>query len=137
MAWRSKKYKKAKEEVGKFDVIHLHEYRTFQNVVVSHYAKKCGVSYLLQAHGSLPREIQKKGLKRMFDAAFGYNLLRDASKAIALNQREVEQYQAMGLPEDKIEILPNGIDSSEIGDLPPKGCFRKKYDIDEEEKIDN
>lgn len=128
-------FSKAKEEISEFDVIHLHEYRTFQNVVVSHYAKKYGIPYLIQTHGSLPREKAKKVLKRIYDASFDHDILRSASKVIALNQREIEQCRAMGLPEDKIELLPNGIDPFEVGVLPLKGCFREKYDIGKEEKI--
>ena len=33
-----------------FGVIHMHNYRSFQNIVVAHYAKKSGVPLVLQAH---------------------------------------------------------------------------------------
>jgi len=125
----------AKEEVKKFDVIHLHEYRTFQNIVVAHYAKKYGVPYVLQAHGSLPRIMDKQRLKWIYDVFFGYRLLRDASKVIALSRVEAEQYMAMGVPDEKIEIIPNGIDLSEYANLPSRGCFKKKFNIDEDKKI--
>jgi glycosyltransferase involved in cell wall biosynthesis len=125
----------AKKEVEKFDVIHLHEYRTFQNIVIAHYAKKYGVPYVLQAHGSLPRIMAKQRLKWIYDVLFGYRLLRSASKVIALSRVEAEQYKDMGVPEEKIAIIPNGIDLSEYADLPPKGCFREKFGIKEEEKI--
>jgi len=126
---------RAKEEVKEFDVIHLHEYRTFQNIVIAHYANKYGVPYVLQAHGSLPRIMAKQRLKRIYDALFGYRLLRDASRVIALSRVEAEQYRSVGVPEEKIEVIPNGIDLSEYADLPPKGCFRQKFGIKEEEKI--
>ena len=41
----------------------------------------------------------------------------------------------MGLPENKIEIIPNGIDLSEYETLPERGKFRKKYGITADEKI--
>jgi len=126
---------RAKEEVKKFDVIHLHEYRTFQNIVVAHYAKKCGVPYVLQARGSLPRIMAWQRLKWVYDVLFGYRLLRDASKVIALTRTEAQQYRDMGVLEEKIAIIPNGIDLSEYGNLPPKGSFKKKFNIDEDEKI--
>jgi len=127
--------KKAREEIKFFDLIHMHNYRTFQNILVAHYAKKYGVPYVLQAHGSLPRIMAWKRLKWIYDVLFGYRLLRDASKVIALSRVEAEQYRAMGVPEEKIAIIPNGIDLSEYANLPPKGSFKKKYDIGEEEKI--
>lgn len=124
-----------KHESKKFDIIHLHEYRTYQNFIVHYYAKKFGIPYVLQAHGSLPRIIAKQRLKWIYDVFVGYRLLRDASKVFALSQIEAEQYRAMGVPEEKIEIIPNGIDLSEFIDLPPKNYFRKKFGIDEDEKI--
>lgn len=118
-----------------FDVIHMHEYRSFQNVIVHHYAKKYGVPYVLQAHGSLPRIMSKQKLKWIYDVLFGYRLLKDVSKVIALSQTEADQYKIMGVPEEKITIIPNGIDLSKYSNLPPRGCFRKKFDIGDNEKI--
>ena len=125
----------ARREVKEFDIIHLHEYRTFQNVIVYHYARKYGVPYVLQAHGSLPRIVSWKRLKWVYDVLFGYRLLRDAAKVIALSKVEAEQYKRMGVPEEKIAIIPNGIDLSEYAVLPPKGSFKKKFGIPEDKKI--
>jgi len=124
----------AGKEIKKFDIIHLHEYRTFQNIVIRHYACKYGVPYVLQAHGSLPRIMAWRRLKLIYDVLFGYRLLRDASKVIALSQVEADQYKRMGVPEEKIAIIPNGIDLSEYADLPPKGTFKKKFNIPKDKK---
>ena len=126
---------KVKNKIKDSDVIRLHEYRTFQNIVVYHYAKKYDIPYVLQAHGSLPRIVSKQRLKLIYDILFGYKLLRDASQAIALNHIEAEQYLAMGVTEEKIKVVPNGIDSSEYEGLPLKGSFKKKFHINEDEKI--
>ena len=124
-----------KNQARSFDIIHMHEYRSFQNVIVHHYARKYGVPYVLQAHGSLPRIIAKQRLKLIYDVLFGYKLLRDASKVIALNQAEVEQYRSKGVRDEKIEIIPNGIDLTEYAYLPPQGSFKNKYNIPLETKI--
>ena len=127
--------KTAKEGLKRFDLIHMHNYRTFQNIVVAHYAKKYGVPYVLQAHGSLLRIMAWQRLKWIYDVLFGYRLLRDASKVVALSRMEAEQYKAMGVPDEKIAVIPNGIDLSEYADLPPKGSFKKKFNINGDEKI--
>ena len=93
-----------KRNIQRFDIVRLHEYRSFQNVVVHHYAKKYGVLYVLQTHGSLPRIMTKQRLKWMYDAFFGYGLLRDASKVVALSRMEAELYSSMGVPEKKIAV---------------------------------
>jgi glycosyltransferase involved in cell wall biosynthesis len=126
---------KAKEEVRHFDIIHMHNYRTFQNMVVHHYARKYGVPYVLQAHGSLTTFFQKGWLKRRFDVLGGYRILEDAAKVIAVTREEVGQYKSMGVSEDKIEIVPHGVDLSEFDDLPRKGEFRRKYGLNDDKVI--
>nr|MDO8044219.1 glycosyltransferase family 4 protein [Candidatus Baldrarchaeota archaeon] len=126
--------RKIQSDLKSFDVIHTHEYRTYQNIIVHKYAKKYKVPYILQAHGSIAR-MGRTGRKLLYDILFGYRILKDASKVIALTAIEAEQYKAMGVSEDKIAILPNGIDLSEYKDLPTKGSFRRKYDINNEKKI--
>ena len=54
------------KETKKFDVIHLHEYRTFQNLIIYHYAKYYNIPYILQAHGSLSRTKSKRILKWIY-----------------------------------------------------------------------
>lgn len=121
--------------LSEYDIIHLHSWRHFQDITVHYYAKKYGVPYVLQAHGSLPRIVAKQRLKWLYDVLFGYRLLRDAAKVIALSRVEAEQYRAMGVPEEKIAIIPNGIDLSEYENLPPKGSFKRKYGVPEHKKI--
>ncbi len=124
-----------KKEIRNFDIIHIHEHRTLLAACVHYYAKKYNVPYVLQAHGSVLPHFQKQGLKKFFDIIFGYRVLKDASKLIALTETEAGQYMQMGMDESKICIIPNGIDPKEYENLPEKGEFRKKYSIKENEKI--
>jgi len=124
-----------KRNITNIDIIHAHEFRGVQEVLIRHYAKKYNIPYIIQAHGSLPLSSQKQRLKNIFDLFFGYKILRDASKVIALTKTEAEQYKKMGVSEDKIEIVPNGIDLSEYENLPKRGEFRRKYSIRADEKV--
>lgn len=123
-----------KNNIKNFDVNHMHSFRSYQNSLVHYYANKHGVPYVLQAHGDIPK-IGKQGLKKLYDWVSGYKILKDASKIIAVTKIEAEQYKKMGVDEDKIEIVPNGIDLSEYENLPKSGEFRRKYSIREDEKI--
>lgn len=124
-----------RKEIKDFNVIHIHEHRTVLAITVHHYAKRYNMPYILQAHGDIPRIIEKQRLKRLYDLVFGYKILKDASKVIALTKTEAEQYRKMGVDENKIEIVPNGIDLSEYENLPKRGEFRKKCSIGDNEKI--
>ncbi len=124
-----------KKQIKDFDIIHIHEHRSSLAMIVRYYAKKYGVPYILQSHGSVLPFYEKQGLKNFFDYIIGSKILLDAVNLIALTQVEVEQYKKMGQNEKKIIRIPNGIDFSEYTHLPKKGQFRRKYCIQENEKI--
>jgi glycosyltransferase involved in cell wall biosynthesis len=117
------------KNIQKFDIIHLHTFRAYQNNIIQNYSKKYNIPYILQAHGSLLTFFQKSKLKKIYDLLWGHELLKDASKLIALTESEFGQYQQMGVPENKIEIVPNGINLLNYQNLPEKGEFKKKYNI--------
>lgn len=125
---------KAKEETKHFDIIHMHNYRTFQNLVIARYAREYDIPYVLQTHGSATTFFQKGWLKRTFDKLWGYRISRDAARVIAVTKIEAEQYKSMGVGEDRIEVVPNGIDLSEFDNLPERGNFRKKYGLDDSQR---
>lgn len=123
------------KRVKEFDVIHSHYGRQAHDVAVSFYAHKYGVPYVLQAHGSLPRIMDMQNLKLVFDSFIGYRLLKGASRVIALTQTEAQQYLNMGVHKENIEIIPNGLDLSEYANLPVVGSFRRKFNLDNDEKL--
>jgi len=123
-----------KANIYQYNVIHMHNFRSYQNNEVLHYAKKYNVPYVLQAHGSLPY-FAKQNLKKLYDFVWGNKILHNASRVIALHKTEADQYKKMGVAENKIEIIPNGIDLSEYESLPERGQFRNKYHIRNNEKI--
>jgi len=124
-----------KKEIKNYNVIHLHNLQSYQNNVVYHYARKYGIPYVLQAHGLAPRMMKRSMLKKLYNWVWGYSILKTASKAFALTKMELDEHKEMGVGEDKIEIVPNGIDLSEYEAPPRRGEFRKKYGIKDDEKI--
>ncbi len=117
-----------------FDIIHLHNYRSYQNVVTHKYAMKQGIPYILQTHGSILPFFEKQNLKKLYDLIWGETILKNSSKLIAVSKVEKEQFLKIGIPVNKIDIIPNGIDVSEYETLPERGKFRKKYGIGSDEK---
>jgi len=123
-----------KKDVKSFDIVHIHGNRTSLNPVLYYFLKKNSVPYIVQAHGGIPR-VGRIKIKWIYDRVFGFRFLRDASRVVALNRLEANQYKSMGVSEEKIVIVPNGINLSEYSYLPSKGSFRKKYGIKKDEKI--
>jgi glycosyltransferase involved in cell wall biosynthesis len=125
--------KKTRNDVKDFDVIHLHGFWSFQNIVLHHFARKNSIPYVLQAHGSLPGSNSHKVLKKLFNSLFGTKILEGASKLVAVSQTEVDQYLAQQIPMHRIATIPNGVDLSRLKSR--KGVFRKKYSIDNNKRI--
>ena len=126
---------KVRKELKHFDVIHVHNYRTFQNIVICHYAKKYGVPYVLQSHGGVLPIVQKQGLKRIYDTFFGHKILSNAGKVIAGNETEVGEYEKMGVDQSRIVVIPPFYNTEEFSQLPPQCQFRQKYNIKEKHII--
>ena len=124
-----------KKTIRNFDIIHIHEHRHSLAVATHRYAKKNNIPYILQAHGSVLPFFQKEGLKEIFDKLWGFDILHDASRVFALTEIEKEQYLKMGVLESKIEIVPLGINLDEYDDLPLKGNFKSKYEINKNDKV--
>jgi glycosyltransferase involved in cell wall biosynthesis len=123
------------KEIKDYDVIHLNDFRTLQNLAAYNNARKYNVPYVLQARGSLVNIVTKQRLKNIFDAWCGRRILRDATRLIAVAPLEVEQYQSYGVDAKKIDIIPNGIDLKEYEKLPPRGSFRKKFGLGTKQKV--
>jgi glycosyltransferase involved in cell wall biosynthesis len=112
-----------------FDVVILHNYRSYQNAVLSKYAKIYSVPYCMDAHGSLLPISKKQILKRMFDFVWGKKILSNAAGFIAATPEEQQQYVKMGIDPAKISIIPRGIDISNYHMFITENSFRKKYKI--------
>lgn len=124
----------AKKKIKDFDIIHIHEHRTLLAIIVHYYAKKYNIPYVLQPHGSAPT-FEKKRFKSVFDILFGNRILEDSFRMIALNEIEAGQLKSIGIDESKIKVIPNGIDTFEYMNLPSIGEFKKKYSVNETDKI--
>jgi len=125
----------ARREVAGFDVIHIHDHRTMLTVIASHYARKYGIPYVLQAHGALPQDTGSARMKRFFDRFWAEKVLLGAAGVIALNETEAERYRDLGIAPEKIAIVPNGIDLAEHPALPVRGEFRTAWGIGDDAKV--
>ena len=124
-----------RKDIKNFDIVHIHEHRQTLAIIVSHYARKNNIPYIVQAHGSVLPFFQKEGLKNIFDKVFGFRILHNASCVFALTEVEKQQYIKMGVSEDKIEIVPLGINVEEYNDLPEFGKFRSRFNVSKDDKL--
>ncbi len=112
------------------DVVHLHMFRTVLNIVARRFALRSNIPYLVSAHGSLPRIVRQRTLKRLFDWMDGSKLLRDASGLVALSGTEKADYESAGASGSKVSVISNGIDARLFEELPQPGAFSKSCGLD-------
>jgi len=123
------------KNIHTFDIIHLNGTRSYQNNLISKYARKKNIPYILQSHGSFERIIERKILKKLYDSIWGDNIILFCSGFIALSEFEASIFKGYGINHNKIAIIPNGVDLSLFEKLPEKNYFRKKFSIPENIKL--
>ncbi len=121
-----------------YDIIHIHDPRSFQGIIISYFAKKFGIPYVVHAHGSFVKtsdETTRIVSKGILDWSFARKVIKNSSKVIALSSLEAKQYLDLGVDSKAIEIIPNGVDLSDYFNLPSKGVFKQKYSIPINKKL--
>ncbi|MFH0910627.1 MAG: glycosyltransferase [Planctomycetota bacterium] len=119
------------ERLADFDVVHLMNHWTHQNVLAYNAARRHRTPFVFSAMGALPIVYRSFWLKRLYRRLYGGRILRDARAVIGITRRECAQYAAAGVPEARIHYLPNAIDAEEYASPPPPGIFRRRFSIPE------
>ena len=126
-----------KENLKNYDIVHCHDFFTYQNVVVSKYCKKFGVPFIIQPHGCVDSVSQKSKLyfiKKLF-LTFFKNILIHAQGIIALTDQEEKATLTLSPKiESKITIIPNGIDLGQFKNIQQIN-LHQKYNIPKNQKI--
>ena len=121
-----------KENLIYFDIVILHNYRSYQNACLSKHAKIHSVPYCLDSHGSLLPIWNNQILKKMFNFVWGKKILNGAVYFIAATLEEQQQYILNGINASNISIIPRGIDTSKYNTIITNNSFRKKNKISED-----
>lgn len=66
-----------RKKLKEFDIIHIHEHRTFLAAIIHRYAKKYNIPYVIQPRGSAPTMIKSRQ-KDIFDKIVGKSIIYDA-----------------------------------------------------------
>jgi len=118
---------RARRNLKDFDVIHMHESKGFHNLVLHHYARKYGIPYIIDAHGSARGSRNK--LHRLMAFLFCNRILRDATRVIAETEVGASEYLEAGVSKDRIVTLFPPFPVEDYDELPPPGRFRDRFNI--------
>jgi glycosyltransferase involved in cell wall biosynthesis len=110
------------------DVVHLHEYRSYLNVVVLPILRRTQTPFIVTPQGSLP-VLGRSLLKSLYDPLVGKALLHEAAALHATSPMERNQFLEAGAEAGRIQLLPNGIDVEDYAQLAGPGDFRARHEI--------
>ncbi|MDO5851625.1 MAG: glycosyltransferase [Methanobacteriaceae archaeon] len=114
-----------KKHIKEYDIIHLHEFRSYQNNIITKQAQKEKIPYILQPHASTPQHINKKYLKQIYDKIYGNKIIQNATKTIAVSKSE-EYYDNQFGSKDTL-LLYNGMNIKEYENI--LHGFKKQFNI--------
>jgi glycosyltransferase involved in cell wall biosynthesis len=117
---------------GSPDIIHAHGYQLFTSDLAAIVGKLKRRPLIVSLHG-FPRKFQNLS-HRLYHELIGKRTLQAARKLVSVSTSVANQFQAVGVPKEKIAVIPNGIDLEEFKHLPSPENFRKRFRIAEKEK---
>ena len=109
------------ENIKNFDIIHMHELRSYQNIFVMEYAKKYNIPYMIQPHASTPTNVGQSLFKKLFDVFFGNKLMQNASHIIAVSDYEAKYDKLM--TNAPVEVVYNGMNVDEFENIDSYDTF--------------
>ncbi|MBZ0280117.1 MAG: glycosyltransferase, partial [Anaerolineae bacterium] len=84
----NKLHKRAQDLLSTMDVVHCHEFRTTENLMVTRLAAEMGKPLILSPHGTLTPETGRSGLKAAWDRLLSPAVARRFDHIIGLTEAE-------------------------------------------------
>ena len=116
---------------SKFDVVHMHIYRTFQSAILYIFCIIFKKKYIIDAHGAVPYHQNKILLKKLFDFLIGKKMLQNAHCLVAETEVGKQEYLDIcpELVPGRIKVLSPPFDTDEFDPIPSENNFKEKFQI--------
>jgi len=117
---------------NKYDVLHFHNYRHPHCEIAAFFGKRKKSVSILHGHGPFFEEGEISNLKSkvysLYDKLALKSVFKNSDKIIALNNYEAKRYYNIGVPEEKVIVIPNAAENDCF--LPVKyESFITKYNL--------
>ena len=124
----------ARKLVRESDVVHAHDAFYISSLAAAFWARRLGKPFILTQHVAEiphPKAIVRFGQKAVY-ATTGRFIFRSARRVAVLNDNVRQFLLNHGVPDERIFVLPNGVDTSlfrPVKDDAEKTALRKKYNL--------
>jgi len=98
-----------RDRIRDYDIVHIHGHRNFLNTRMAAYAHAAGVPTVMMPNGTLVNIERRQALKTIYDLLFGRRQVLRTSAWVAVAEVEKRQFVEMGIPAEKIAVIPNGV----------------------------
>jgi glycosyltransferase involved in cell wall biosynthesis len=122
----------ARALLPQIDVVHCHEFRTLENLLVTPFAQSLGKPLVLSPHGTLTQATGRGGLKAAWDKVLSPAVARRFNAVVGLTEDEAQEaqtfWEGFGAQAD-FSVVPNGVDPQEYEGLAGREAFRERYGL--------
>ncbi len=127
-----------------YDLIHVHSLRTFQTIIATMISKIKKKPFIFTAHGTLRNMYlldlfnhKKIETKRMinYDRFFKNSFLKIVDRFIVHSEHEKKWTLKFDVPEDKIRVIPHGVNIENFTNITYRDNFIKKYRVNLDDKM--
>lgn len=112
------------------DVVHCHEFRTLENLLVTPLTSALNKPLVLSPHGTLTHETGRGALKALWDRLLSPRVAQRFTSVVGLSAAEVNEvrglWSSFGAKADFASI-PNGVDPQAYAHLSGRAAFREHY----------
>ncbi|MCY3863892.1 MAG: glycosyltransferase [Chloroflexi bacterium] len=119
------------------DVLHTHEFRTLENLLVTPVAQKLNLPIALSPHGTLNLQTGRGRLKTVWDHLLSPGIAQRIDHVVALTEaerREAETlWKSFGTRQtpSRFSVIPNAVDLGPFNKRELAKAFRKRYQLDD------
>jgi glycosyltransferase involved in cell wall biosynthesis len=123
----------AKNILPHIDIVHLHEFRTVENLLIAPLAAKLKIPIVLSPHGTINRQTGRSRLKLVWDKLFSPRIASKITHVVGLAEPELDDIQALwpqfGKTPTQFSMIPNGVNLVDFANLPDAAAFRQKFGL--------
>jgi len=115
------------------DIIHAHGFPFVTSDAALVATKIKRIPMILTLHG-FPSGF-KRLVQRTYFSLVGKQTLKKAQRIISVSRAVADHFRNVGALNERITVIPNGVDLEEYSHLPRRDVFRKRLQIEEDRKI--
>jgi glycosyltransferase involved in cell wall biosynthesis len=124
-----------RRRLSEFDIVHVYGLYDLLGPVVAYFCRRSKIPYVIEPMGMYRPIDRSFQLKKLWHRSLGRKFWRDASQIVATSEMEHQELVSDVVPEDKLVVRYNGLDSNAESGHFERGRFRAKLNVSSQEPL--